>query len=62
MVIGLLRITVISFIKIAHSQDLQRIYVKLSLSPFGCIYRPGKDMDHRRYRRRLAVVITPPGS
>jgi hypothetical protein len=31
---------------------LQRIYG--NFSPFGCIYRPGKDMDHRRYRRRLA--------
>jgi hypothetical protein len=43
-VVRFVRITIIAFIKTAQSGNLQGICSKLS--PFGCIYRAGKGLDH----------------
>ena len=43
-VIRFARITIITFIKIVQSEDLQGIYSKLS--PFGCVDRSGEGLDH----------------
>ena len=58
-IISFFGITIIGFVKIAQSQDLQRIYG--NFSPFGC-------MDVLIVRAKIWIVaaspgvITPPGS